>query len=335
MVSRAKSLAFCPNLYLLWRALSRRRAALPLPHLVTRPNHRRVARPARRRRARVDGDVCGLPAVDARTRLAHRPPYLRPPFPPPSHPSLLPATLPSSLPPLLTLSWAACLTSLQAPSPSPWCTFFCRFCTTSSFSLHPIRLFTLLLLSSFLPPFRASPPFLHLLPLRICHLAACYRLPLGDRAPPSSTHSAPSPSSSSSLSLYFPHPLTSSSASLLFLSAAAGSSADYLIPIPPPLLSPHICSIATPFPRWGLFSLLPLLLCTSALTRLLPYLLSHPFLSQSPLPSLPLPPLAPLLLANGPPLFFAPLLGFRYRITVATLVLLSPLVLVLWPLPSV
>ncbi|CAI5970328.1 unnamed protein product [Closterium sp. NIES-65] len=142
----------------------------------------------------------------------------------PGHPSLLPSTLPSSMPPFLTLSWAACLTSLQAPPPPPppWCAFFCRFCTTSSFSLLPICLF-LLLLSSFLPPFHASPPFLHLLPLRICHLGVCYRLPLGDRDPPSSPNSAPSPSSSSSLSLYFPHPLTSSSASLLSLSAAAGS----------------------------------------------------------------------------------------------------------------
>ncbi|CAI5964455.1 unnamed protein product [Closterium sp. NIES-64] len=169
----------------------------------------------------------------------------------------------------------------RLPLPS-WCAFFCRFYTTSSFSPHPIRFFTLLLLlSSFFPPFRASPPFLHLLLLHICHLATCYYLPLGDRDPTSSPQSAPSPSSSSSLSLYFPHPLTSSSASLLSLSVAAGS-----------------C----------LFSLLPLFLCASALILLLPYLLSYPCLPYSPLPSLPLPPLAPLLLVARPPLFSTPLL---------------------------
>ncbi|CAI5508890.1 unnamed protein product [Closterium sp. Naga37s-1] len=82
------------------------------------------------------------------------------------HPSLLPATLPYPL-----VGGLPHLPAGAFPSP-PWCAFFCRFCTTSSFSPHPIRLFTLLLLSSFLPPFRAFPPFLHLLPLRICHLAA-------------------------------------------------------------------------------------------------------------------------------------------------------------------
>ncbi|CAI5506706.1 unnamed protein product [Closterium sp. Naga37s-1] len=81
------------------------------------------------------------------------------------HPSLLPATLPYPL-----VGGLPHLPAGAFPSP-PWCAFFCRFCTTSSFSPHPIRLFTLLLLSSFLPPFRAFPPFLHLLPLRICHLA--------------------------------------------------------------------------------------------------------------------------------------------------------------------
>ncbi|CAI7803921.1 unnamed protein product [Closterium sp. NIES-53] len=95
------------------------------------------------------------------------------------------------------------------------------------------------------------------------------------------------------------------------------STADYLAPIPP-LLSPHNCSIAIPYPRCGLFSLLPLFFRASALTLLPSYLLSYPCLPYSPLPSLPLPPLAPLLPAAGPPLFFTPLLGFRCPISVAT-----------------
>ncbi|CAI5533492.1 unnamed protein product [Closterium sp. Naga37s-1] len=134
---------------------SSRRPPPPPPHLVARPTHRRVARPARRRRARPPRRRCAR---------ASCPP-----------PSISLATLPSSQPPFLTLSWAACHTSLQAPFPPPrGAPSSAVFCTTSSFSPHPIRLFTLLLLSSFLPPFRAFPPFLHFLPLRICHLAACY-----------------------------------------------------------------------------------------------------------------------------------------------------------------
>ncbi|CAI5505223.1 unnamed protein product, partial [Closterium sp. Naga37s-1] len=177
--------------------------------------------------------------------------------------------------------------------------------------------------------------------------------------------SAPSPSSSSLLSLHsLPH-LTLSSASLLSSTAAAGCRLCFVIllintyPSSPSAPSPssssllsfhsplHLilssASLSSPLllrlvagpASWGLFSLLPLPLCASALTCLLPYLLSYPCLPCSPLLSLPIPPLAPLLLAVGPPLFSAPLLGFRCPINVAALVPLSPLVLVLWPLSSV
>ncbi|CAI5514401.1 unnamed protein product [Closterium sp. Naga37s-1] len=253
---------------------------------------------------------------------------------------VLPTALPLPGRPPLPSRKASCLTSLQAPSPP----LMVRL-------LLPLLHHLLLLPSPHPPPLpppplfipsslRASPPFLHLLPLRICHLATCHWLPLGDRDPTSSSHSAPSPSSSSSLSLYFPHHLTSSSASLLSLSAAAGSSAEYLPSIPPPLLSPHLCSITIPSPSWRLFSLLPLFLCASALTLFPPYLLSYPCLLHPPPPPLHLPPFAPPLLhAAGPPLFSTPPRGFRCPISVAallpsTLLPLSPLVLVLWPLLS-
>ncbi|CAI7895168.1 unnamed protein product [Closterium sp. NIES-54] len=58
------------------------------------------------------------------------------------------------------------------------------------------------------------------------------------------------------------------------------STADYFAPIPP-LLSPHNCSIAIPYPRCGLFSLLPLFFCASALT-LLPSLDNNILTPSSP-----------------------------------------------------
>ncbi|CAI7855447.1 unnamed protein product [Closterium sp. NIES-54] len=196
--------------------------------------------------------------------------------------------------------------------------------TLRSTSLRPpfntIRPFTLLLLSS-LPPFPSSShSLLRLSPLLYscsCGAAADYSAVI----PP-----LISPLNSSAADYLIPIPPP-------HISPLNGSAADYLAPIPP-LISPYICSIAIPSPRWGLFSFLPLFLNASALTLLLPYLLSYPCLPYSPLPSLPLPPLAPLLLAAGPPLFSTPLLGFRCPISIAALLSLieSLVLLLLWTL---
>ncbi|CAI5520074.1 unnamed protein product [Closterium sp. Naga37s-1] len=254
MVPRAKSLAFVTRPVPWSRALSRRRAALPPPHLVARPTHRRVARPARRRRAR-----------PSRRRRAASPPSMRarascPP------PSISLATLPSSQPPFLTLSWAACHTSLQAPSPPPpWCAFFCRFCTTSSFSPHPIRLFTSSSSPhSFLPsvpflPSSTSFPSASATWLRVtdCHLVIVTLLP---------PHTP---------LLHPPPPLLSPSIS------------PTLSPLPPPLFSPYLLQLLTTSPLFLLFFSLS---NTALLLSPPPYgASSHSYLSSSALPSSPFP----------------------------------------------
>ncbi|CAI5532190.1 unnamed protein product [Closterium sp. Naga37s-1] len=228
------------------------------------------------------------------------------------------ATLPSSQPPFLTLSWAACHTSLQAPSPPP------RGAPSSAVSAPPPP--------SPLTPSASSPssssphsflPSVPFLPsstsfpsasatwLRVtdCHLVIVTLLPPNTPL------------------LHPPPPLLSPSIS------------PTLSPLPPPLFSPYLLQLVaqlTTSPLFLLFSLSNtalllspppygassrsyLFLCASILTLLPPYLLSYHCLPYSPPPSLPLPPLPPFLLAVVPPLFSTPLLGFRYPISVAAL----------------
>ncbi|CAI5504685.1 unnamed protein product [Closterium sp. Naga37s-1] len=205
-------------------------------------------------------DVRGRPAVDARPPRRR---CARASCPPPS---ISLATLPSSQPPFLTLSWAACHTSLQAPSPPP------HGAPSSAVSAPPPP--------SPLTPSASSPssssphsflPSVPFLPsstsfpsasatwLRVtdCHLVIVTLLP---------PHTP---------LLHPPPPLLSPSIS------------PTLSPLPPPLFSPYLLQLLTTSPLFLLFFSLS---NTALLLSPPPYgASSHSYLSSSALPSSPFP----------------------------------------------
>ncbi|CAI6009201.1 unnamed protein product [Closterium sp. NIES-65] len=145
-----------------------------------------------------------------------------------SPPSMSPTTLPSSRPPSHTLSWAACVTSLQAPSPP------LMVCLLLPFLHH------LLLLPSPHPPLHPPPPPLPILSSLLCLSS--------HPPPPSPPHLPPSCVCPCFVAFHtFPPPLLSPLSGVVAdypatipprISPLSGATADYFVAIPPPLVSP-------------------------------------------------------------------------------------------------